>query len=1264
MVFINVLNAQSGVKGNTFIHGDKEMMIFKPHNFVYGGSGLMPGIVCTRRNIPSYLSFSDQAEVMTVSDAAHVDGYVKNYNIPEFTFPIGDNGRYCPVSVRATQMFSPVMAAYFGVDPSLATTSILLGGVEPPLPLGAPFSGLSVETGIRKVSNKEYWDVNGNSPVFLTLHWSANSAIDTLTEQMLDALRIVGWDGTQWVDIPAILDPESTIAKGKITTKTPIVPNTYNVYTFASSCDRMNIAFTGIPNDLYLCNGEQYTIEVKADRPSQLSNAEYVLQIFENGEWKDIERSTIGKFTLVGFPSSINEKKYRIKWPLTESCNIYSDTFIHFPYRSPALACLGNVNVTLGHDCELFLTPSMLLSGADLSGFYEFKIMDNKGNIKSNPLTYSDLNQSYMVTVVEKCGGNSCWTQVHIEDKIKPILNCGGPQTFECFALDIVKNEKAGHVLSGLFSISTPPLVKDNCNNSTGEFLDRWVEGDCGTSVIFRDWKFKDLSGNTASCTQELRFENMSFSSIHPPQKEISLTCGQSTNPKDIANFFDNPTTPDLSATLYTENQEGFAVAYFTYMVKDQNGDLHTQKIESNICNIFVAYTDQVLPLCAQGCDGSFKIIRTWTLSNFCDNQSTSFTQIIKVVDDKGPQFSVDDINVTVNATQCTAAVPVPIPYNIQDDCSNHELIKWRVINPLGTQLTGTAPNLVISGLTPGQHILHYIMTDCCGNETIEQVNVKVSYGSPIVYCKPLSVIWDPSVTNLTEFWAKDFDNGSSDYCTGTGDLIYLYDGYKPLTDQMNKDHYFTVNNLGQSIPATANAYLSGNAYRWHPIRKSVGRMYNQKGKYPINVTILNHAGLSKDCDTYLHIMDGTELILIAGSITTETKHSLANVTVKIEAEHPDFPKFYATKANGEYQFTVPVGLDYTVSATKGGDYLNGVSTLDLVLIQRHILGLQPHDSPFKVIASDGTDNRKISATDLTEIRRLILGVSDTMANTSWRFPVVGQLLDKKDPFPFAERYMLESPFISQNNIDFTAVKIGDVDGSITHNVTQPNVSARKSPDRVIFGYQNKFVRKGELVQIPIKSTEVKEIFGLQGTWILKNASFVGADGNMMDLTNANLGMISDSMVTMSIALLEALSYDEGAVLFTLNIKALQDGFVSDMISLGSSVTPAEVYFKDLKQGALKLNQMTEDITITLMQNEPNPFTYRTVLSFEAQQAMPLSLRIIDASGKLYLNKMINTQIGLNTIELTNADLPESGIYFYTLEGTGFKETRKMLKLE
>ena len=56
-------------------------------------------------------------------------------------------------------------------------------------------------------------------------------------------------------------------------------------------------------------------------------------------------------------------------------------------------------------------------------------------------------------------------------------------------------------------------------------------------------------------------------------------------------------------------------------------------------------------------------------------------------------------------------------------------------------------------------------------------------------------------------------------------------------------------------------------------------------------------------------------------------------------------------------------------------NYIDYVSTLDVVLIQRHILGLETFKGSYQSIASDVNGDGRITASDLTVIRKLILGI-------------------------------------------------------------------------------------------------------------------------------------------------------------------------------------------------------------------------------------------------------------------------------------------------
>jgi hypothetical protein len=60
-----------------------------------------------------------------------------------------------------------------------------------------------------------------------------------------------------------------------------------------------------------------------------------------------------------------------------------------------------------------------------------------------------------------------------------------------------------------------------------------------------------------------------------------------------------------------------------------------------------------------------------------------------------------------------------------------------------------------------------------------------------------------------------------------------------------------------------------------------------------------------------------------------------------------------------------------------------GVSTLDLVDMQKHLL-IKPLSSPYKMIAADANNSKSITAIDLIEMRKLILGIyAELPYNTS-----------------------------------------------------------------------------------------------------------------------------------------------------------------------------------------------------------------------------------------------------------------------------------------
>lgn len=97
----------------------------------------------------------------------------------------------------------------------------------------------------------------------------------------------------------------------------------------------------------------------------------------------------------------------------------------------------------------------------------------------------------------------------------------------------------------------------------------------------------------------------------------------------------------------------------------------------------------------------------------------------------------------------------------------------------------------------------------------------------------------------------------------------------------------------------------------------------------------------------------------ISGKIVTEKNLAIEDVNVKLEGTEIDSQ---TTETTGSYAFTeLPLGYNYSIVPEKDIKHDNGVSTLDIVLIQRHILGIQKLPGTYKYIAADiNNDKRSI----------------------------------------------------------------------------------------------------------------------------------------------------------------------------------------------------------------------------------------------------------------------------------------------------------------
>ena len=168
----------------------------------------------------------------------------------------------------------------------------------------------------------------------------------------------------------------------------------------------------------------------------------------------------------------------------------------------------------------------------------------------------------------------------------------------------------------------------------------------------------------------------------------------------------------------------------------------------------------------------------------------------------------------------------------------------------------------------------------------------------------------------------------------------------------------------------------------------------------------------------------GEHMLSLQGSVFTEDDEAVKEVDVILNGSASSTA---LTDDLGVYSFDVMSGETFEIRPEKLDNVKNGVNTIDMVFIRKHILGLEIFDSPYKMIAADVNKNGFITTIDLVKIRLLILNYeTEFVGNTSWRFVpndyVFPAAIDLND---FEESTSIFQISEDRDDVDFIAIKIG-----------------------------------------------------------------------------------------------------------------------------------------------------------------------------------------------------------------------------------------------
>ncbi|NUN99355.1 MAG: HYR domain-containing protein [Saprospiraceae bacterium] len=766
-------------------------------------------------------------------------------------------------------------------------------------------------------------------------------------------------------------------------------------------------------------------------------------------------------------------------------------------------------------------------------------------------------------------------------------------------------------------SVFGSPSVIENCGLVTLDSMETIAVNECGFGTITRTFIATDGSGNIATCMQTITVTNelpLGENEIDWPDNYTTDICGASTDPDDLPEGFDVPAISEVGCG-----------------------------------NISYTFQDDLFTTSYPSC---YRILRKWTVIDWCfydpnnpDIGRYTYTQTIKVEDNDAPVVNCPaNITVAVNAGCTTAAVTIPPVTG--SDCTANLLISNDSphANSSGANASGNYPL--------GTTVVKYNVSDRCGNVTTCSVTITVKDNTPPAPVCIVGLSVNLANTNgqiQASINAAAFNGGTSDNCTSASQLSYK------------------IRRVGDTAPPAASLHFT----------------CDDLGTQPVEFWATDEQGNSAYCVTYLAVQDNNEICpfntptaMIAGSITTEGGEEVEAVEVVMSGGNSQQSM---TGGDGFYQFNgIAAGLDYTVLPQRNNDPLNGVSTIDLILISKHILGIQKLNSPYKIIAADADRSGSISTLDIIILRRLILGLIDQFPgnSTSWRFVRANFTFPNPlNPFAgfFPELYNLNDLNSNMTNADFIAIKIGDVNASAIPNSFM-ELDQRADNGALTIKTLNLPVATGETFTVEIWADDMSRITGYQfglafdpekldfvsaTTGDLPNMSADGNFGNAPGVVTTSWNDNTENTAT------------GRQVLFQLSFVAKTSGMLKDLLKISPDRIRAESYATDGATMSVVMDFVenpsaneTAQAIPELYQNRPNPFDQSTTIAFYLPQSGEARLAVFDMAGKAVYDHTAFYDKGYHEILIDRTDLIASGVYYYQLEVGGLKTTKKMVFAE
>ncbi|HOY19718.1 MAG TPA: T9SS type A sorting domain-containing protein [Haliscomenobacter sp.] len=872
-----------------------------------------------------------------------------------------------------------------------------------------------------------------------------------------------------------------------------------------------------------------------------------------------------------------------------------------------------------------------------------------------------------------------CWMDVTVEDKT--LLQCAVPADTSTLCSDInlgnFNNYGAARVLNdpcGLLSLVTLPTLDKRNNCGVGTITRRWqVVRNLGkpneqrspecyqviTVSAIRDYSIRFPRDTSVHCLQippgntlwhqENGCNILAFNVTDVRFTASGQECYKIFRTWSIINWCEyvDGTEPVILDRDYDGNGERGDTAFWLLVRSDGHTYIDkNQIVDDSIPNNQGYWTSsKERPL--------LKSRGIW-----------EYTQVIKVFDDEAPKITLIGSRIfDARNNDCTG--DVNYTFSIAENCNAKDMQVQvfydekadgkvdRTLKP-----TGTYPRFRIQEKLPiGIHKIEIVAADGCGNTSREMLQIEirdVKGPSPIcinglvVELMPLpqeeDIDGDGDLdAGAALIWAKDFVASKVEDCSGiVGYSIHRADDIESGKEKPDPNH------TGIALTCDDRYTVLVYVYAW-----------DIHGNYGY-------------CETYVLVQDNRGLCQeeggasISGVLKTFSNNPVEQV--KLNLSGIQNAEVYSN-TQGAYSFQkLKENNDYTISPSLNLNHLDGVSTYDIVLITKHILGQTPFDNPYKFIAADVDLSGYVSTLDIIQIRKVILRLDlEFKKCPSWRFVDASfRFADNNDPLatPFPELRNFNNLNSELLSADFVAVKMGDISGNAARESLHAAPELRSIAEApLLCSGLPEVLRAGQEYRLTLDLSALPDAAGAQFTLAYHTHAlqFVaieyGAAGvESFGLNDAERGLIRMSWVK---------SAEKGSQLATLTFQAKSSVNSAGLFHLEEKDLASEGYTQagEVKKLFLQRDMVMEapGYNFQLYPNAPNPFSTSTTIEFDLGEPGSAVLCITDLSGRVLKTITRDYVAGHHEIVLQKSELNQTGVLLYTLKAGKDAKTMKMV---